>query len=263
MATENKVDHQETELQDCWSRIAGDHLSQILNQKGISVVAMAARLGVSRARLTKILSGTSSDLNLAASCMVALTGQADGLFGIAPQPILAHTGVARIDQMVVDIYSDQSKSGLNGLKKYVTDDYRCCNHEYTKREDPLNEVHSVLNDHLEECTTIQQHGVVVSGIPFELEEKLTLKTAENESIFFQAMRVINADIISPTSVIVEHTRTKQIHDECHDRSTTRLYDQLIFTNTIEQIQAGHALRISRKIWRRHKLPFEPMTVKKM
>ena len=238
-----------TDYQSSWSHVAGVQLHRLMGEKNISVMRMAERLGVSRARLTKILKGNSSDINLAASCMVSLTGQVHGLFDLAQiPPIVNHTGVARIDEMLADLYDDLSKSGLRGLGEYVTADYRCCHRDYQIYKPPTSPMQRLMNEHLEYCTTVADDGIAMMGIDFETEEKLARQKAEEDLVTVRIKRVINADIISPTAISVEFTKLTEVHDELIKRSSHRYIDRYELTNTIEQIQNGHALRIRRKTW---------------
>ena len=250
-----------SEYQTNWSATAGRHLRRLMQDQNIPVVTMASRLNVSRAKLTKILNGNSADINLAASCMVALGGQVAELMNPdSIPPIIKHTGVGRIDEMLRDIYNDQSITGLIGLGRYVTADYRCCNVDYEMGSSPSNTEERLLFDNMEQCTSVATHGIVMCGFDFETEKAVTKIGAQKEGVTSVTLQVKNVAITSNKSVSVAYTRFKEVAGEgasAHSTETrmVSLSDRLELSNTIEQIMAGHALRIHRKTWTNHNTIF--------
>ena len=160
-----------SQYQETWSTIAGERIREAMRSEKMTIVELSKRMNVSRKKLAELLNGAGNDINLAASCMVALGRNPASLLD-ANLDVRIVTGVTAIDDMLRDIYSDQSIDGFASMRNYLTKDYRCCRILYCVVDEPQTDQQYEMNAALQRVTTIENDGAELWGIEFSTEQRL-------------------------------------------------------------------------------------------
>ena len=245
--------HQAKSGEAYYSRQIGSRLSQAMRARRWSQTRLADQLDVTNNTLSRIIAGQER-LNMNLCC------RAMELMGYEPSLLLSEepipggwTGLTAIDEMLTDIYGDNSQSGVDALGKYVARDYLCCSHHYAENfAFDLEYEETRDKPFAKNGTSPQQrvydtahHGRDLMGISYEIERKENLRTSMGTRI---VRKIASAVLIDEDCVFVQTKNQKRMVDNDALYATCSSANMLYLKNSIMSISKGAGVRIQRKVW---------------
>ena len=162
--------------------------------------------------------------------------------------------------MLEDLCTDRSQSGVEALGRYVSKDYLCCSHLYTKDVSSDREklglkgngvkswIDSLHANDQKQITTVYdkaQHGHTLLGISFNLERKLNLQHSEGthfSKMILQATLIGENEIFISSDIKRIEIQSGAVLNEFVKTSLFRLED------TFQSVISGSDVRINRQTW---------------
>ena len=240
-----------------YSRQIGNRLYLAMRASGRSQTQLAYELGVTNNTLGRIIAGQERlNMNLCCRAMELMDFEPSLLLSKGPIPG-SWTGLPAIDAMLADIYGDTSQSGIEALGQYVTGDYLCCSHHYTKEDKCNIEEGSAWEDQdrfkftpddrdLRERVWDKAHsGSDLIGIPYELERKQNLRGSLGTRY---VRKVASAVLIDEDCVFVQVGVQRRMIDNDALESGFNCGDVFYLKNSFMSISKGASVRIRRKMW---------------
>ena len=236
-----------------YSKQIGCRLSQAMKARRWSQTRLADELDVTNNTLSRIIAGQER-LNMNLCC------RAMELMGYEPSLLLSErpipggwTGVTAIDEMLTDVYGDNSQSGVDALGKYVAKDYLCCSHHYADNSAFDIEYEENRDDlFAKNGVSLQQrvydtahHGRDLMGISYDREREENLRISMG-TLFIR--RVVSAVLIDEDCVFVQAENQRRMVDNGALYDTCSSANILYLKNTIMSISKGAGVRIQRKVW---------------
>ena len=251
--SEQVKDHQAKSGEAYYSRQIGSRLSQAMRARRWSQTRLADELDVTNNTLSRIIAGQER-LNMNLCC------RAMELMGYEPSLLLSEepipggwTGITAIDEMLTDVYGDNSQSGVDALGKYVAKDYLCCSHHYADNsasdtEYEENRGNLFANNGIpvqQRVYDTAHHGRDLMGISYEIERKENLRTSMGTRCI---RRAVSAVLIDEDCVFVQAENQRRMVDNGALYNTCSSANMLYLKNTIMSISKGAGVRIQRKVW---------------
>ena len=250
---EQVKDHRARSGEAHYSKQIGNRLSQAMKARRWSQTRLADELDVTNNTLSRIIAGQER-LNMNLCC------RAMELMGYKPSLLLSEgpipggwTGITAIDEMLTDVYGDNSQSGVDALGKYVAKDYLCCSHhyaddsafdlEYEKGRGNLSAKNGISLQ--QRVYDTAHHGRDLTGISYEIEKKENLRTSMGTRV---VRKVASAVLIDEDCVFVQTKNQRRMVDNGALYGTCSTANMLYLKNSIMSISKGAGVRIQRKVW---------------
>jgi transcriptional regulator with XRE-family HTH domain len=240
-----------------YSRQIGNRLSLAMRARRWSQTQLADELGVTNNTLGRIIAGQER-LNMNLCCRAMELMDFDPSLLLSEEPIPGSwTGFPAIDAMLADIYGETSQSGVEALGKYVTGDYLCCSHHYTKNdgcdledsgeweEQARFKFKSADRDLRKRVWDKAHFGSDLIGIPYELERKQNLLGSMGTRY---VRKVASAVLIDEDCVFVQVGVQRRMIDNDALESWFNCGDVFYLKNSFMSISKGASVRIRRKMW---------------
>lgn len=250
----NVIEHQAKVGEAQYSRQIGNRLSLAMRARRWNQTQLAEKLGVTNNTLGRIIAGQER-LNMNLCC------RAMELMGFDPSILLSEdpipgswTSFPAIDAMLADIYGETSQSGVEALGQYVTGDYLCCSHDYTKNDQCGMEdgsewerfkFKSADRDLRKRVWDKAHIGLDLIGIPYELERKQNLLGSMGTRY---VRKVASAVLIDEDCVFVQVGVQRRMIDNDALESWFNCGDVFYLKNSFMSISKGASVRIRRKMW---------------
>ena len=241
------------EVEVRYSRQIGNRLSLAMRARRWSQTRLADKLGVTNNTLGRIIAGQER-LNMNLCCRAMELMEYDPSLLLTEKPIAGSwTGLAAIDAMLTDVYSDTSQSGVDGLGQYVTADYLCCSHHYIVDAKCDLEEGGAWDRDAEQGDRKQRQRVYdkahqgrsLLGIPFELERKQNLLGSMGTRF---ERSVASAVLVDEDCVFVQvDIQRRTINDDAL-QSQFVCGEMLYLKNSFMSISKGASVRVRRKVW---------------
>ena len=251
--SEKVKDHQAKSGEVYYSKQIGSRLSKAMKASRWNQTRLADELDVTHNTLSRIIAGQER-LNMNLCC------RAMELMGYKPSLLLSEgpipggwTGITAIDEMLTDVYGDNSQSGVDALGKYVAKDYLCCSHHYAdnstfdiKYEENKGNLFAKNGISLQKRVyDTAHHGRDLMGISYEIEKKENLRISMGTRL---VRKVASAVLIDEDCVFVQTKNQRRMVDNGALYATCSTANMLYLKNSIMSISKGAGVRIQRKVW---------------
>jgi hypothetical protein len=243
-----------------YSEYIGSRIAQAISARRWKRSKLCEMLEITEDTLGRMISGQER-LNMDLCC------KAMRLMDFDPQLLLSNeaivgswTGISAIDAMLEDLCTDRSQSGVEALGCYVTEDYLCCSHLYSKDVSSDRErlglkgngvkswFDNLHGNDQKQITTVYdkaQHGHTLLGIPFNLERRLNLQHSEGthfSKMILQATLIGENEIFICSDIKRIEIQSGAVYNEFVKTSLFRLED------TFQSVISGSDVRINRQTW---------------
>jgi len=232
-----------------YSQHIGNRLSQALMARGWTQKLLAQKLEITDNTLSRMLAGQER-LNMNHCCeAMILLGFSPALL-LSTDPIAhAWTGIVAIDQMLGDIYSEHTHSGIEAMANYLTKDYLCCSHHYLEDGSESNHWYEQASKEERSQTRMvyneRQHGRNLLGIPYELERKWNRANSFGSLFRRQIKNVVLID--KDTIFVISDSKKMQAKTGSLVAHRTA-YEYIYMKNAFLSISKGAQVRIRRRVW---------------
>ena len=251
-SSEQVKDRQAKSGEAHYSKQIGSRLSQAMKARRWSQTRLADELDVTNNTLSRIVAGQERlNMNLCCRAMELMGYEPSLLLSEGPIPG-GWTGITAIDEMLTDVYGDNSQSGVDALGKYVAKDYLCCSHhyadnsafdvEYEENRGNLFAKNSISSQRVYDTA---HHGRDLMGISYEIERKENLRTSMGTRL---VRKVASAVLIDEDCVFVQTKNQRRMVDNGALYNTCSSANMLYLKNSIMSVSKGAGVRIQRKVW---------------
>ena len=251
--SEKVKNHQAKSGEVYYSKQIGSRLSKAMKASRWNQTRLADELDVTHNTLSRIIAGQERlNMNLCCRAMELMGYEPSLLLSEGPIPG-GWTGITAIDEMLTDVYGDNSQSGVDALGKYVAKDYLCCSHHYAdnstfdiKYEENKGNLFAKNGISLQKRVyDTAHHGRDLMGISYEIEKKENLRISMGTRL---VRKVASAVLIDEDCVFVQTKNQRRMVDNGALYGTCSTANMLYLKNSIMSISKGAGVRIQRKVW---------------
>ena len=243
-----------------YSEYIGSRIAQAISARRWKRSKLSEMLEINEDTLSRMISGQER-LNVDLCCKAMRLMDLDPQLLLSDETIVGTwTGIPAVDVMIQDLCTDSSQSGVEALGRYVTQDYLCCSHLYTK--DVLSDrenlgmkgngvkswIDSLHSNNKKQIVTVYDkahHGHTLLGINYDTERRLNLQHSEGthfSPMILQAIIIGENEIFICSNVKRIEIRSGAVLNEFVKKTLFRLEDGF------QSVIGGSDVSINRQTW---------------
>tara|TARA_B110000263_G_C15186683_1_gene454120 strand:+ start:77 stop:883 length:807 start_codon:yes stop_codon:yes gene_type:complete len=238
-----------------YSGYIGNRIAQAMSARGWTQSKLSTMLGITNNTLSRMISGQER-LNMNLCCKAMRLMNFDPQLLLSKESIVGTwTGIRAIDAMLQELYTDNSPSGVETLRRYTTKDYLCCSPLYTSKSLHSNcnfmkdfQDRSYKKEIRENIVTVydkQKDGHTMLGITYDLERDLNRMQAQDT---YWTKEIKQASLVDENRIIVSAIRRMLRVDSDALSSEHNNNDIYQLKNSFHSINKGAKVQIQRKTW---------------